>query len=689
MKRPSTSLRAGLALVVALLLPLPAWASLSYIDSNSAQAASVAIGTHISGDIIVLFCHRDGSTTAPTLPGGYTSIANSGANTTSARIGYKIADGTETTTGTCANATSVAYEILRGQDTSPIGGNAAGGASSSSIAYNTVTMTRSDGTSWVLGFAGHRTATNVGQNPAGMSLRTSASDIAASDTNGGVSSWSTQSVTVNQTSGWRSYTVEILALPPPPTPCSGTCPTLVQDVTWGTNNGTENGNGFKYHLPNPTLANNLLICGVSWDTAATATITDNIGTNTWVSGPTSNDGTRRVALRYVLGVAAGTQDLTLTLSASAANVHFRCSEFYNVATSSAVDGTATSASNIFGPTIAAGSITTTTDNDLIYHYGIDDTALCCNNHVTGFVVGSGFNLLPSDRHLGHFAQYFAWGGHGAINPTMTVNQSSNDAFGSAAIAFKQASAGTAPGSGIRIVREYHTSIDATAYVVQWPCSGNLTVAVGGENAADHSWTSVTDSDSNTFTKITNPSPASSYPQMFYASSMTCSSPNTRTMTLNSAAGGATLVPVIYDIAGAAASPLGVVAGVNYATQSAAGGSSCPGAAGSDTDHAPDITPTAAPGLAIAALNNGTGPTCAMMGSGYVHDSAWYTGESDESTLMDSANGFAHVYYSSTSALDFGWHWANATATNGYALAVTFKAPATAGGVRKRVDSSQH
>ena len=75
----------------------------------------------------------------------------------------------------------------------------------------------------------------------------------------------------------------------------------------------------------------------------------------------------------------------------------------------------------------------------------------------------------------------------------------------------------------------------------------------------------------------------------------------------------------------------------------------------------------------------------MMGAGYVHDAAWYTGDSDESTLMDSANGFAHIYYSNTSPLNFGWHWANVTTTNGWALAVSFKADTSAVPKRKRVE----
>jgi hypothetical protein len=463
-------------------------------------------------------------------------------------------------------------------------------------------------------------------------------------------------------------------------------PTLVQDSAWGTNNGTENGNGFTYHLPNASLggsstqgdsSNNLIVVAFSWAGTATLTsLSDNNG-NAWTTGASCNDSgspRRNIRILYAMGAKAGTQDLTLTFSASVAEVHLRATEFYNVSVLSAVDGTpsCTASTSNFGPFIAAGSITTTVDNDLIYHYGIDNKDLCCTNPVTSFAVGTDFSLLPSDRHLGHFAQWQVQATHGSINPTMTVNQGSNDAFGSGAIALKAASAGTAPSAGIRMVREYHTSIDNTAYVVQWPCSGNLTVVAQGEHSTDHLISSITDSDSNTFTKVTPPSPVNSYPQVFYAANQTCTNPNTRTMTINNAAGGATGVPVIYDITGANSSPYDNVAGVNYPTQSAAGGSSCPGAAGSDTDHAPDLTPNAGPGLAIAVLNNGTGPTCAVRGAGYVHDSAWYTGDSDQSTLMDSANGFAHKYYSGASTLDFHWDWANSSATNGFALAVSFK-----------------
>jgi hypothetical protein len=199
----------GLVALLVLLFVCPARAAISQITAGSAQASSVAIGAHNSGDLILLFCHRDGSTTAPTLPTGYTSIASGGANTNSNNLGFRVADGTETTTGTCTNATSVAFSIYRGW--TAIGTNVQNTAASATITYSALTFQVANGTSWAVGFAGHRTATNVGQAPAGMTLRSSATDIAVSDTAAGVTGWSAASVTVNASSGWRSVVVEVIA----------------------------------------------------------------------------------------------------------------------------------------------------------------------------------------------------------------------------------------------------------------------------------------------------------------------------------------------------------------------------------------------------------------------------------------------------------------------------------------------
>jgi hypothetical protein len=206
-----------LAFLLALLWAVPSEAAISRIGSCAAQTTSCTFSVApTSGDAIIVFAHKDGATSAPTIPTSgsvavYHGLAFAGANTNSAIIGVKISDGTETTTGTWTGATSIAAVIYRGANVAPFGAFAAGGASSATLAYNTFTLDVTTGTSWVVGFAAHRTATNVTSAPTNMTLVTSATDIAVSDTNAGVSSWSTQTTGVNATSGWRSYTIELLA----------------------------------------------------------------------------------------------------------------------------------------------------------------------------------------------------------------------------------------------------------------------------------------------------------------------------------------------------------------------------------------------------------------------------------------------------------------------------------------------
>lgn len=177
----------------------------------SASGSSLTLPAHAAGDLILIFAYRDGSTTAPSLPSGWASIHSGGANTNSARLGVKRATSSSETSGTWSNATEIVAVVIPGGGW--IGGFSSGGNSGTSISYPALTMEAGDGTSLVLGFAGHRTATNVEGAPTGMTNATSAGTEAAGHTGGLKSSWSAQSVTVNASSGWRSYTVEIRPAP--------------------------------------------------------------------------------------------------------------------------------------------------------------------------------------------------------------------------------------------------------------------------------------------------------------------------------------------------------------------------------------------------------------------------------------------------------------------------------------------
>lgn len=190
--------------------------SISFIG-GAVGTTTATLPTHAAGDLLLAFAHRDGSTTAPSLPAGWTGIGSGGANLNSSRLAYKVAASSGETSGTWTNATGLLILVYRGTDTTtPIGGFTAGGASSLSVAYPAVTMTDTSGASWIVGVFGHRSIDiNLTSAPTGMTNRASQQDATASisafDTNGGVSAWTLQTVThTGSSAGWRSWTVELL-----------------------------------------------------------------------------------------------------------------------------------------------------------------------------------------------------------------------------------------------------------------------------------------------------------------------------------------------------------------------------------------------------------------------------------------------------------------------------------------------
>lgn len=188
---------------------------------NSAAAASVTIPTHAVGDLIVLFVYRDGANTAIAVPsaGGtvptWTVIDNNGgANANVSCTVYCVATATNHTSGTWSFNTGMVAAVLDGQAASPIGGHAeAGSAASNSATAPSVTMTRTDGTSVLLEFYGHKTVTAWSAAPAGYTRQTSvASEVCCNTkdfttTDGSIA----QPCTTSSNVGYRGATVEILS----------------------------------------------------------------------------------------------------------------------------------------------------------------------------------------------------------------------------------------------------------------------------------------------------------------------------------------------------------------------------------------------------------------------------------------------------------------------------------------------
>ena len=445
-------------------------------------------------------------------------------------------------------------------------------------------------------------------------------------------------------------------------------PALVQNLSTYTNRDGEAGNDFIVNLPTPTLANNCLILALTNAYSPTRTIlVSDDKSNNWTAGPhadfVANDETTTIF--YALGVAGGTQKITIHFNASIYDVHATVSEWTNIATAAAANGSS-GASNVASP-VSAGSFTPGNNDanggNLIYQHAIAIPGVGAlgnlSSTVSGVTAGAGFTLASANRQLASISQYSIQTTAAAINPTLTVTQGSGtDHFNTIAIAFKAAAAGTAPASGIRIQNMQHTFHPwPGSSTVSLPSSGNLLALTAPVNTGQDAITSVRDSKGNAWTKVAGESLDS--PQVWYAVNATPGSDLTISFNVANNTG---IIVIAWDIAGASTAPFDKFTEATGAQAHA----------GDDITNAPLITPSTAHGLVIGLVNEYTGPPTSMIGAGYVADHVYYAGETDGS-LMDMGDGTAHIYNSDTSQLSFGWRQTSHPPTSGwFAIAVAFK-----------------
>lgn len=195
--------------------------AISRVGSVADTATSVTLPAHLAGDLIIAFAYRDGNNTAPSLPTGWTNITTNGSNTNSFRLAYKLAaSSSETATG-FTSASKLICVVYRGVDqTTPVGVTAtASTAIGTTISYNGATLQITDGTSWVVAFAGHRSGDTALETavPTSMALVVGATNTSheaqAFDTGGGVASYAaTTGLAIGGTSsGWYTTSKEIRA----------------------------------------------------------------------------------------------------------------------------------------------------------------------------------------------------------------------------------------------------------------------------------------------------------------------------------------------------------------------------------------------------------------------------------------------------------------------------------------------
>jgi surface protein len=196
--------------------------SITYIGQVTGITGAT-LPAHQAGDLILAFAFRDGSTTLPTHPTGWTSIDTAAANTCSARVSYKVAASSSETTGTWTSATTVIFLVYRGVNITNITNiDTESTGSGTTVTYNANSFWQ--GLSRLVAFAGHRSTNTALETPPGdLSLVVNvvdATDEAAAfqSTVDNYGNWTSTDVSVGGTSsGWITFTLR-LRVPITPAP---------------------------------------------------------------------------------------------------------------------------------------------------------------------------------------------------------------------------------------------------------------------------------------------------------------------------------------------------------------------------------------------------------------------------------------------------------------------------------------
>lgn len=614
--------------------------------TNTASATTVTIPTHQAGDLILIWAVRGASATAPSLPSGYTPIATASVSTSvavSGRLGYKIATSTSDTSGTWTNASEICCHVYRPSSghTAGIGQVTTATATSTTISFPGFTLADSTSSnSWVVGMVGASNTTQaIGTAPTGMTNETHVTgasyQAAGNDTNGGVTSWTTQTVTV--TTGHAIVVMaEIMLLP---MGSGSTLSNVYQHVAGGGNPTTRgnSGNSFKLPLLNSSGAGNCLVLGITNDGAATvSSISDNINGTWGAAAVTALPGSGNLDSRvYVLpNIASGQVTITVTYSAAVTMFSYVVTELYGIATSSPSAGT-TSASN--STTQAAGSFIPTNNNgtggNLIWMYAAKAIQIP-NGQTTHILPGANFALLSGDIGWNNandsapkLVEGYLQTTSASINPGFTSTSDSADPWNSLAVALKISSgAGTAPSTGIQIRSIHHFATEHFAasgtYVLECPSMGNLRCIMSDDPSLNT--LTVTDSEGGTW------SAGATGTGIWYRAA---TSPNPNLMIYLTGGGSdITLSWRFADISGAATSPY---------DSSVANGQTVNSVTSYTVSPAP--SPSNTNGLVIANIGLGQGPGKAVTApAGAVWDLCTYTGETDLD-LIENADIMAHYH----------------------------------------------
>lgn len=444
-----------------LLCPSFAQAGISRTGSVAATATSGTFSATATGDLKIVFAVNNGSTTVPTLPAGWTSIATIATSATGAVMAVNVgcnksSSAGDTGTGTWTNATAVAGVSYSGTSVNTTGdcpttGLTANGLdgntecatasncfakTSTTVTYRAIT-TQSSG-SWIVGFMGGSGSSLC--TPPGMTQVTSSGVVDVSDTNATATSWAGATCSVTSET-WIMFDIEITAASPA---CTGCTPAVIQSSA----NGEQWANPatfFSVNIPDPNgaKAGNMLVYACKQGSATAPILITDDKNNSWYSF-TISDGVNGNLFKfgYAPNVAGGTRKVTATFSSSLDFNVCALYELTNIATANPVDVSETA--QIANGTVAAGSMTTTVNGDLILQQAWCNSCGNATNTYTWAANGS-FKLDNDNGFDVNAMQWEVQSTAGAVNPTLTLTAPGGGSISNVptfAVAFKGASSGS-------------------------------------------------------------------------------------------------------------------------------------------------------------------------------------------------------------------------------------------------------
>jgi hypothetical protein len=181
--------------------------AISRLSSGNAANGSLSYsGSYAAGDIIVLTVLNTANASGPLTPTGYTLLAG-GQDSTHAfamNVYYKFATSSSETAPTVTNATSLAYAIYRGVDsTTPFSGTGGQAGTGTSISYSGIVTFANPGSDWIITIGVAKGITGaVGSHPPTSNTlvteyKVTNDDNVIMDTNAPVSSYSFNSKTLS------------------------------------------------------------------------------------------------------------------------------------------------------------------------------------------------------------------------------------------------------------------------------------------------------------------------------------------------------------------------------------------------------------------------------------------------------------------------------------------------------------